>query len=218
MSCLRCFFFRSPTSRKSLRSGFRALAMALSYWEKWNMVWLAANFYIHFGWEMSLLGFFDYAEWEGGFKPWNFLCATFSSYGNYDRRYKLKPAAEYHGTKASIDKVVLAVEVPAGLIDGALCLVWLKGILDNAWYRWPTQLVVSALHAFGTVVFWADELVPGWMNWYKGKGWKWTHTDGPRNIHWWWAFIGSNLVWVVVPMMYCKSAIEVMKPVLKTLK
>ena len=26
---------------------------------------------------------------------------------------------------------------------------------------WPTQLVVSALHAFGTVVFWADELVPG---------------------------------------------------------
>jgi len=24
-----------------------------------------------------------------------------------------------------------------------------------------------------------------------GKGWKWTHTDGPRNIHWWWAFIGG---------------------------
>ncbi|CAK9054559.1 Pentatricopeptide repeat-containing protein, partial [Durusdinium trenchii] len=133
--------------------------MVLTYWEKWNMVWLAANFYIHFGWEMSLLGFFDYAEWKNGFKPWNFLCATFSSYGNYDRRYKLKPPADYQGTKASIDKVVLAVEVPAGIVDGALCLLWLKGILDNAWYRWPTQLVVSALHAFGTVVFWADELI-----------------------------------------------------------
>ena len=77
-------------------------------------MWLAANFYIHFGWEIrslaekkrrkfsfkGLLGFFDYAEWPKGhgacrgevrqklprFKPWNFLCATFSSYGNYDRR------------------------------------------------------------------------------------------------------------------------------------
>ena len=49
-------------------------------------VWLAANFYIHFGWEISvmaavdlkakvchgfcwdsgLLNFFDYAEWKGG--------------------------------------------------------------------------------------------------------------------------------------------------------
>ncbi|CAK0860501.1 unnamed protein product [Prorocentrum cordatum] len=111
------------------------------------------------------------------------------------RRYKLKPPADHHGTKTSIDKVVLAVEVPAGIIDGALCALWLKAILDNAWYRLPTQLTVSALHAFGTVIFWADELVPGYMNWFKGKGWKWTHTDGPKSIHWWWAFVGSNAVW-----------------------
>jgi len=186
----------------------------LSYWEKWNLVWLAANFYIHFGWEMSLLGFFDYAEWARGFKPWNVFCACFDSYGNFDRRYKLKPPADHHGTKTSIDKVVLAVEVPAGIIDGALCCLWLKAILDNAWYRLPTQLTVSALHAFGTVVFWADELVPGYMNWFKGRGWKWTHTDGPKSIHWWWAFVGSNAVWVVIPMMYCKSAIDGMRPAL----
>ena len=31
----------------------------------------------------------------------------------------------WHG----IPEVVLAVEVPAGLIDGALCLVWLKAIM-----------------------------------------------------------------------------------------
>mmetsp|Transcript_109702 Transcript_109702/g.289405 ORF Transcript_109702/g.289405 Transcript_109702/m.289405 type:complete len:212 (-) Transcript_109702:271-906(-) len=187
---------------------------ALSYWEKWNLVWLAANFYIHFGWEMSLLGFFDYGEWPKGFKPWNVFCACFDSYGNYDRRYKLKPPADHHGTKTSIDKVVLAVEVPAGIIDGALCALWLKAILDNAWYRLPTQLTVSALHAFGTVIFWADELVPGYMNWFKGKGWKWTHTDGPKSIHWWWAFVGSNAVWVVIPLMYCKSAIDGMRPAL----
>mmetsp|Transcript_125960 Transcript_125960/g.337943 ORF Transcript_125960/g.337943 Transcript_125960/m.337943 type:complete len:212 (+) Transcript_125960:82-717(+) len=187
---------------------------ALSYWEKWNLVWLAANFYIHFGWEMSLLGFFDYGEWPKGFKPWNVFCACFDSYGNYDRRYKLKPPADHHGTKTSIDKVVLAVEVPAGIIDGALCALWLKAILDNAWYRLPTQLTVSALHAFGTVIFWADELVPGYMNWFKGKGWKWTHTDGPKSIHWWWAFVGSNAVWVVVPMLYCKSALDGMRPAL----
>ncbi|CAE7550888.1 Vti1a [Symbiodinium microadriaticum] len=196
----------------------KLVAMTLTYWEKWNMVWLAANFYIHFGWEISLLNFFDYAEWKGGFKSWNPFCQAFFSYGDYDRRYKLKPPADYHGTKASIDKVVLAVEVPAGIIDGALCCMWLKGILDNAWYRYPVQLVVSALHAFGTVVFWSDELVPGWMNWMRGKGWKWTHTDGPKSIHWWWAFIGSNLVWVVVPMMYAKSAIDVIKPAMQALK
>jgi hypothetical protein len=200
----------------------------LSYWEKWNLVWLAANFYIHFGWEISLLNLFDYAEWPQGYKPWNVFCAAFDSYGNYDRRYKLKPAAEYHGTeskdqhpgqkqgaKSSIDKVVLAVEVPAGVVDGTLCVIWLKAILDNAWYRFPTQLVVSSLHAFGTLVFWADELVPGWMNWIRGKGWKWTHTDGPKSIHWWWAFIGTNAVWVVVPLMYCKSAMDGMRPALQ---
>lgn len=186
----------------------------LNYWEKWNLVWLAANFYIHFGWEMSLLGFFDYGEWKKGFKPWNIFCACFDSYGNYDRRYKLKPPADHHGTKTSIDKVVLAVEVPAGIVDGTLCCFWLKAILDNSWYRLPTQLTVSALHAFGTVVFWADELVPGYMNWFKGKGWKWTHTDGPKSIHWWWAFIGTNAVWVVIPLMYCKSAIDGMRPAL----
>ena len=27
----------------------------------------------------------------------------------------------------------------------------------------------------------------------QGKGWKWTHTDGPKSIHWWWAFIGSSV-------------------------
>ena len=53
-------------------------------------VWLAANFYIHFGWEIriptaagmrqgsslkasdpteGLLNFFDYAEWKGGPEP-----------------------------------------------------------------------------------------------------------------------------------------------------
>mmetsp|Transcript_81134 Transcript_81134/g.188495 ORF Transcript_81134/g.188495 Transcript_81134/m.188495 type:complete len:202 (-) Transcript_81134:108-713(-) len=187
----------------------------LSYWEKWNLVWLAANFYIHFGWEMSLLGFFDYSEWKEGFKPWNAFCAAFDSYGRYDRRYRLKPAAEHHGAKTNIDKVVLAVEVPAGIVDGTLCCVWLKAILDNAWYRLPTQLTVSALHAFGTIIFWADEIVPGYMSWFKGKGFKWTNTDGPKSVHWWWAFIGTNAVWVIVPMMYCRSAIQGMKPLLQ---
>lgn len=41
--CLVCdvSFFAAQPAEKSLRSGFRALAMALSYWEKWNMAaWL----------------------------------------------------------------------------------------------------------------------------------------------------------------------------------
>merc|ERR1711988_1269929 len=85
----------------------------LSYFEKWNLVWLAANFYIHFGWEMSLLGFFDYAEWKGGWSILNVFCHSFDSYGRFDRRYRLKPPAEVgNGAKTNIDKVVLAVEVP----------------------------------------------------------------------------------------------------------
>jgi len=94
---------------------------------------------------------------------------------------------------------------------------YIKGILDNAWYRYPVQLTVSALHAFGTVCFWGDEIAPGYMSWWKGRGWKWTKTDGPKSIHWWWAFIGTNAVWVVIPLLYCKSAVDAMKPALQSL-
>eukprot|EP00933_Yihiella_yeosuensis_P060443 TRINITY_DN63205_c0_g1_i1.p1 TRINITY_DN63205_c0_g1~~TRINITY_DN63205_c0_g1_i1.p1 ORF type:complete len:227 (+),score=21.91 TRINITY_DN63205_c0_g1_i1:95-682(+) len=181
----------------------------LSYHDKWAIFWIATNFYIHFGWECSLLYFFDYLEWKKGWSPFNLFVQAFNSYGKYDRRYRIEPGGTDYGS--SIDKVVLAVEVPAGLVDGPLCALWLNGILNNTWYRYPVQLTVSALHAFGTLVFWGDELAPGYMNWFKGKGWKWTATDGPKSIHWWWAFIGTNAVWVIVPLLYCKSALNAMK-------
>eukprot|EP00929_Paragymnodinium_shiwhaense_P039502 TRINITY_DN20730_c0_g1_i1.p1 TRINITY_DN20730_c0_g1~~TRINITY_DN20730_c0_g1_i1.p1 ORF type:complete len:199 (+),score=36.78 TRINITY_DN20730_c0_g1_i1:73-669(+) len=184
---------------------------------KWTFVWLAANFYIHFGWELSLLWAFDYKTWKNGWSPLNLFCHCFNDYGKYDRRYRLEPPEKVGGAVTSIDKVVLAVEVPAGIVDGALCCLWLNGILNNTWYRYPSQLVVSALHAFGTLVFWADEIAPAWMSWFKGKGWRWTRTDGPKSIHWWWAFIGTNAVWVVVPMIYCKDALKAMRPALEGL-
>jgi len=182
--------------------------------DKWTIFWISANFYIHFGWEMSLLYFFDYLEWKKGWSKFNPFVAAFNSYGKYDRRYRMLPSTEYG---SSIDKAVLAVEVPAGIIDGALCCFWLNSILNNTWYRYPTQLVVSALHAFGTFVFWGDEIAPAYMSWFKGKGWKWTATDGPRSIHWWWAFVGTNAVWVVVPLIYCRQAMNKMKPALQAL-
>jgi len=200
----------------SMPSFTMPLLEALSTGEKWTCVWLAANFYIHFGWEMSLLFWFDYRTWKNGFSKFNALVASFDSYGRYDRRYRLENPADYGD--ASIDKAVLAVEVPAGIIDGTLCVFWLHGLLNNTWYRYPTQLVVSALHAFGTIVFWCDELAPGWMNWMKGRGWKWTHTDGPRSIHWWWAFIGTNAVWVIIPALYMRGALNKMRPALEAYK
>jgi len=189
------------------------MQLQLTSADKWTMVWLAANFYIHFGWEMSLLKCFDYLK-TGKPNPYNPFVQAFYSFGNYDRRYRREPADE---NGSNVDKVVLAVEVPAGIVDGALCCFWLSGILNNAWYKLPVQLTVSSLHAFGTIVYWADELVPGWMSWCRGKGWKWTNTDGPGNIHWWWAFIGTNAVWVVVPLLYCRSALTQMRPALEAL-
>lgn len=186
--------------------------MVLTGLEKWQIFWISVNFYIHFVWECSLPFTFDYLQWKGGYSKFNALCASFFSYGQYDRRYCIKDATEYG---SNIDKVVLAVEVPAGIIDGPLCILWLTGILNNTWYRHPAALTVSALHAFGTFVFWGDEIAPAWMSWWRGKGWKWTATDGPKSIHWWWAFVGTNLVWVVVPMMVASNALTSMKPALQ---
>ena len=86
--------------------------------------------------------------------------------------YKLKPAAEYHGTKASIDKVVLAVEVPAGLIDGALCLVWLKAWPVNS-SEFMSSMDFSTWMCFGMsrffgyffflFVFLASWLLASWL-------------------------------------------------------
>mmetsp|Transcript_82240 Transcript_82240/g.207546 ORF Transcript_82240/g.207546 Transcript_82240/m.207546 type:complete len:197 (+) Transcript_82240:80-670(+) len=187
---------------------------SLSAGDKWQVFWIFTNFYIHFGWECSLLYFFDYMQWPRGWSPFNAFVQAFYSYGKYDRRYCIKDATEYG---SNIDKAVLAVEVPAGLVDGPLCCLWLNGILNNSWYRYPVQLVVSALHAFGTLVFWGDEIFPAYMSWFKGKGWKWTATDGPRSIHWWWAFVGTNAVWVIVPLLYCKGAMQAMRPALEGL-
>ena len=50
-----------------------------------------------------------------------------------------------------IRMLMFALKVPAGVIDGPLCCFWLYGILNNTWYRYPTQLAVSALHAFGAL-------------------------------------------------------------------
>ena len=114
--------------------------------------------------------------------------------------------------------MVHAVEVPAGLIDGPLCVFWLIAILDGKkWYRWPVQLTVSALHAFGTVVFWSDEFFAGYLNWKVGNGtWISPNTNGPRDIGFWWAFVGTNLVWVVVPCLLMNQALCKMKPLLQS--
>eukprot|EP01062_Namystynia_karyoxenos_P063014 TRINITY_DN55844_c0_g1_i1.p1 TRINITY_DN55844_c0_g1~~TRINITY_DN55844_c0_g1_i1.p1 ORF type:complete len:220 (+),score=73.91 TRINITY_DN55844_c0_g1_i1:87-662(+) len=185
--------------------------MALTSTDKWQIIWIMVNFYIHFGWEISLLFMFDYMQW-GGWSPYNAFCHAFYAYGDHDRRYRVEPATSYG---SNIDKVVLAVEVPAGIIDGILCVFWLYAILGGTWYRYPVQLVVSALHAFGTIVFWADEFLVGWMSWYKGKGWVYPNSNGPNDFGFWWAFIGTNLVWVVVPWLCCSSAMRHMKPALR---
>merc|ERR1711865_1296579 len=157
--------------------GGPAIDMSLDIRDKWQIFWIAINFYIHLGWEMSLLFWFDYMQWPQGWSPYNSFVHAFYAYGDYDSRYRVEPAT-YYGS--NIDKVVLAVEVPAGMIDGVLCIIWLYAMLTNKWYRHPVQLTVSALHAFGTVVFW-------------------------------WAFIGTNLVWVVVPLMCCKHSMNEMQ-------
>lgn len=185
--------------------------MALTGLERLQIFWICINFYIHFGWEMSLFYLNDYLQW-GGWQSYNIFVHAFYAYGDHDRRYRVDPATEYG---SNIDKVVLAVEVPAGIIDGILCVFWLWGILGNKWYRYPIQLTVSALHAFGTIVFWSDEFFYGYLSWWNGKGWKSPNTNGISDFGFWWAFIGTNLVWVVVPWLCCKQAMRKMKPALE---
>jgi len=192
------------------RGGFSTL-------DKWQIFWIFVNFYIHFGWEIcGLLMYSNYQE-AGAYnappaKSSNPFVQLFDSYGVHDRRYKLPQVTAYG---SNIDKMVHAVEVPAGCIDGPLCVLWLLGILYGKWYRYPVQLTVSALHAFGTVVFWGDEFFYGYLSWFTGKGWKSPNTNGPNDFGFWWAFIGTNLVWVVVPMLCCKNALRKMKPALE---
>lgn len=186
------------------------LASRLTCLDRWQIFWIAANFYIHFGWEMSLLFWFDYLQWPNGWHPNNPFVNAFNAYGDFDNRYRIENATAYG---SNIDKVVLAVEVPAGIVDGILCLFWLYAILNNKWYRYPVQMTVSALHAFGTIIFWGDEFFYGYMSWYKGMGWATPNCD-PSTIGFYWAFIGTNLVWVVVPLLCIQNALTMLYPTL----
>lgn len=192
-----------PQQSKQTHSG-----TVLSGLEKAQIFWICVNFYIHFGWEMSLFYFSDYLQWKEGWSSFNLFVQAFNAYGVHDRRYRVDPPTPYG---SNIDKVVHAVEVPAGIIDGILCIFWLVAILHNKWYRYPVQLVVSALHAFGTVVFWADEFFYGYLSWWTGKGWQTASTNGLSDFGFWWAFIGSNLVWIVVPLLCCKQSMRILK-------
>eukprot|EP00939_MAST-03C_sp_MAST-3C-sp1_P001744 g1744.t1 len=186
--------------------------MALTSVDKWQIFWICVNFYIHFGWEMSLLYWFDYLQWPNGWHPNNAFVNAFDAYGAFDKRYRVDPATSYG---SNIDKVVLAVEVPAGIIDGILCVFWLRAILYDKWYRYPVQLTVSALHAFGTLVFWGDEFFHGYMSWFKGKGWTTPNCD-PSTFGFYWAFIGTNFVWVIVPILCSMNAMKELKKRLET--
>ena len=52
----------------------------LSGLDKWQIFWIFVNFYIHFGWEMSLLFYFDYLQWPQGWSPNNAFVNAFDSY------------------------------------------------------------------------------------------------------------------------------------------
>ena len=116
---------------------------------------------------------------------------------------------------SNVDKVVAAVEIPAGIVDGILCAFWLYAIIHDKWYRYPVALAVSALHAFGTFVFWGDEIFEGYFSWKSGRGWTWPNSGGPSSgIGFWWAFVGSNLVWVIVPALVAKHAMVRLKKII----
>ena len=53
-----------------------------------QIFWIAINFYIHLGWEMSLLFWFDYMQWPKGWSPYNSFVHAFYAYGDYDSRYR----------------------------------------------------------------------------------------------------------------------------------
>ena len=154
----------------------------------------------------------DYKQTGALSNGMNLFVQSFEGYGHHDRRYRVDPPTQYG---SNIDKMVHAVEVPAGLIDGPLVVLWLVGILHDKWYRYPAQLVVSALHAFGTIVFWADEFFYGYLNWRAHGQFVSPNTNGPRDFGFWWAFIGTNLVWVIVPILCMKNALTHMKPLLQ---
>ena len=116
---------------------------------------------------------------------------------------------------SNVDKVVLAVEIPAGIIDGILCIFWFYAICADKWYKHPVALMVSALHAFGTFVFWGDEIFEGYMSWKTGQGWTWPNSGGPdAGIGFWWAFVGSNAVWVIVPALVIRDSLNELQKVL----
>lgn len=102
------------------------------------------------------------------------------------------------------DPMILAVEGFAAFADGILCLYWIWSIVHKKWYRHPIQLLTSGLHAFGTVVFLLHEIVQGSPN-----------TKPAFDIPYGLGFIGSNSVWIVIPLILMKQSMDAMRPALE---
>ena len=51
---------------------------------------------------------------------------------------------------------------------------------------------------------------------YTGHGWTWPNSGGPAaGIGFWWAFVGSNAVWVIVPYLAWKQGMDKLEPMIK---
>ncbi len=85
--------------------------------DKLQVFWIFVNLYIHLGWEISLLFFFPYLEWDTpgvqgditgnpnvtpcrtddihtdscapGWSPYNSFVLAFNAYGEHDKRYRV---------------------------------------------------------------------------------------------------------------------------------
>ena len=80
----------------------------LSGLDKWQIFWIFVNFYIHFGWEMSLLFYFDYLQWPQGWSPNNAFVNAFDSYVHL---FHLYTHIHTHTTPKQIRKVRHEIQI-----------------------------------------------------------------------------------------------------------
>jgi hypothetical protein len=100
-------------------------------------------------------------------------------------------------------------------IMGPLCLVTLWAILKRNAMRFPLELVTSSFHLFGMILFVAAEVYEGQLNvpaldpvGVPSDLWANVKLNLYHITYYWFGFWFCNLIWLVVPMLRIRRALD----------
>ena len=152
-----------------------------------------------------------------GTMKWDQTKTLGENYYFMDKRYgcdkRYLGSTEYDPVKCPDEVGYVAILTWIEMVDMIVCFFIFRAYVQDLPSRAPLEIGLAASHIVGTIIFVGAEVYDGMENTPRAYpisgGIKWKRSaDGftDQLTFFWFAFVGCNPVWIIVPFIYGKSA------------